>query len=55
MKIHRTLRLNKDLIEKLENLAKEENRNFSNLVETILNNYLNNIYLSVDRCNLSMD
>jgi len=41
MKIHKTLRLNKDLIEQLEILAKKENRNFSNLVETILSDYLN--------------
>lgn len=41
MKIHKTLRLNKDLIEQLEIIAKKENRNFSNLVETILNDYLN--------------
>jgi hypothetical protein len=32
----KTIRLNPSVIEKIEALAVEENRNFSNMVETIL-------------------
>lgn len=32
----KTLRLEPNLIKKLEDLAEQENRNFNNLVETIL-------------------
>jgi predicted HicB family RNase H-like nuclease len=36
MKRTKTIRMNPELIEKLEVLATKENRNFNNLVETIL-------------------
>ncbi len=32
----KTVRLNTNIIKKVEDLAKEQNRNFSNMVETIL-------------------
>lgn len=34
--LNKTMRLRADLVEKLENLAKQQNRNFSNMVETLL-------------------
>lgn len=32
----KTMRLNDDVVKKVEKLAEEENRNFTNMVETIL-------------------
>lgn len=32
----RTIRMNKNLVEKIENLAEKDNRNFNNMVETLL-------------------
>ncbi|WP_306012913.1 MULTISPECIES: ribbon-helix-helix protein, CopG family [unclassified Allomuricauda] len=34
----KSLRLDKDVIRKVEELAERENRNFTNMVETILKN-----------------
>lgn len=36
----KTVRLRSDLIEKIEKMAREQNRNFSNMVETLLINHL---------------
>lgn len=40
MKVHKSFRLNSDLVYQLEQLASRQNRNLSNLVETILLEYL---------------
>lgn len=40
MKITKTLRLEPELIKQIEDLAAKENRNFSNMIETILNSSL---------------
>lgn len=42
MKIHKTFRFNEELVKVLEAQALLENRNLSNLVETILLDYVNN-------------
>jgi len=35
-KQHKTMRLDKKLIKKIDDLAKRENRSFNNMVETLL-------------------
>lgn len=40
MKVHKSFRLEETLVEQLDKLALEQNRNLSNLVETILLNFL---------------
>lgn len=42
MKNHtvRTVRLKSELVEKIKKLADKENRNFTNMVETLLLNFL---------------
>lgn len=40
MKVHKSFRLEKTLVEQLDKLALDQNRNLSNLVETILLNFL---------------
>jgi hypothetical protein len=45
-KIHKTFRLNENLIDFLEKKAKQENRSLANLVETILFNYLNKKFIN---------
>lgn len=40
MKVHKSFRLEGTLVEQLDKLALEQNRNLSNLVETILLNFL---------------
>lgn len=40
MKVHKSFRLDEDLIKKLQQQADAENRSISNLIETILFNYL---------------
>lgn len=40
MKVHKSFRLEETLVKQLEKLALEQNRNLSNLVETILLNFL---------------
>lgn len=42
MKVHKTFRFNEELVKTLELQAATENRNLSNLVETILLDYVNN-------------
>ena len=42
MKVHKTFRFNEELIKVLELQAATENRNLSNLIETILLDYVNN-------------
>lgn len=41
MKVHKAFRLDEELIQKLQKQADLENRSLSNLIETILFNYLN--------------
>ena len=41
MKVHKTFRFDEDLVKILEKQAKDENRNLSNLVETILLDLVN--------------
>ncbi len=41
MKVHKAFRLDEELITKLQKQADSENRSLSNLIETILFNYLN--------------
>lgn len=40
MKVHKAFRLDAELIQKLQKQADSENRSLSNLIETILFNYL---------------
>lgn len=40
MKVHKSFRLEETLVEQLDKLALDQNRNLSNLVETILLNFL---------------
>lgn len=40
MKVHKSFRLEETLVEQLDKLALEQNRNLSNLVETILLEFL---------------
>ena len=40
MKVHKSFRLEETLVQQLDKLALEQNRNLSNLVETILLNFL---------------
>lgn len=35
-----SFRLEEEIVQKIKSYAKEENRNFSNMVETILKNYI---------------
>lgn len=42
MKVHKTFRFNEELVRILEKQAATENRNLSNLIETILLDYVNN-------------
>lgn len=35
-KQHKTMRIKKDLIERIKKTAEKENRNFNNMVETLL-------------------
>lgn len=41
MKTNKSIRLNQGLLEKLEKIAKSENRTLSNLIEKILLEYVN--------------
>lgn len=41
MKVHKSFRLDEDLIKKLQAQADSENRSISNLIETVLFNFIN--------------
>jgi len=41
-KVRTQLTINREVKKQLEKIAKEENRSFNNLIETIINEYLNN-------------
>lgn len=45
MKQHKSIKLNTDLIERIEAQAKKENRSFNNMVETILESFSNSIII----------